>query len=457
MIIMTPKKNKSFIKQLIFALAFCLCFIAVTDIKANAYDIPANADIRTQGVFTTNGNQFTWVSFRDENWMTTTVVSGNGGFREDYDFDCYHSGEWSPFVVYPQLSSEYLSNILVFEEGITNIPDHLLDGWVNGTQKKWANISRLYLPKSMTSISNSALWMIRGITTIYCYPESEAHKFCEEHGYNYSLIIDSSTLQKPVVTAPVAKKIEYDGKAHPLVKAGSTTAGTMYYGIEENYFGYSKINYSAEIPTASEIGDYKVYYKVEGDYTVEATTPQYFTVSIKPAKAKISECKNTSDGVFLSWKKVKGAAGYYVYRDGVHILTISSADTTSCYDSSSRYETEGTKHKYQVAAMKDNRFIGELSKAVSIYLLATQNNFTITAGSKKATIKIPSPKKGCKYIIYRSSKPDSGYKKVGSTTSTYTDKKLKKGSYYYKVVVCKSFGGKKYYSDYSVAHLIEIK
>ena len=59
-----------------------------------------------------------------------------------------------------------------------------------------------------------------------------------------------------------------------------------------------------------------------------------------------------------------------------------------------------------------------------------------------------------RYVIYRSSKKNSGYKKIATVKSnkkTYTDsKKLKKGKkYYYKIKAYKKVEGKKIYTQYS--------
>ena len=67
----------------------------------------------------------------------------------------------------------------------------------------------------------------------------------------------------PVVTAPTAKTLTYNGNAQELVEAGSTTGGTLQYKLG------SDGQYGTEIPTATDAADaehaYAVYYKVVGD------------------------------------------------------------------------------------------------------------------------------------------------------------------------------------------------
>ena len=62
-----------------------------------------------------------------------------------------------------------------------------------------------------------------------------------------------------VTTAPAAKTLVYTGSAQELVTAGVTSDGTLKYKLGENG------EWGETIPTATDAGDYKVYYKVVGD------------------------------------------------------------------------------------------------------------------------------------------------------------------------------------------------
>lgn len=82
----------------------------------------------------------------------------------------------------------------------------------------------------------------------------------------------------PTLTAPKGKAgLVYSGQAQALVEAGTTTAGTMEYSLDGK-------TYAAAIPTGTNAGVYKVYYRVNGgtNYdTVTGTDP----VSVAIAKA----------------------------------------------------------------------------------------------------------------------------------------------------------------------------
>ncbi len=76
------------------------------------------------------------------------------------------------------------------------------------------------------------------------------------------------------VTAPVANTLTYNGSAQALITAGSANVGEMQYSTDG-------VEYSATIPTATNAGDYTVYYKVIGDANYNDTEPATVTVTIK--------------------------------------------------------------------------------------------------------------------------------------------------------------------------------
>jgi methionine-rich copper-binding protein CopC len=77
----------------------------------------------------------------------------------------------------------------------------------------------------------------------------------------------------PTLDAPTANKLTYSGKAQALISAGMVTGGTMVYSLDGN-------NFSTEIPTATNAGNYTIYYKVLGDDNHLDSEIQNLTVSI---------------------------------------------------------------------------------------------------------------------------------------------------------------------------------
>ena len=77
----------------------------------------------------------------------------------------------------------------------------------------------------------------------------------------------------PVVTAPTANTLTYNGNEQELVTAGSATFGTLLYSLDGT-------DYSTDIPTATDVGTYTVYYMVEGSDNWNAVEAQSLEVAI---------------------------------------------------------------------------------------------------------------------------------------------------------------------------------
>lgn len=79
-----------------------------------------------------------------------------------------------------------------------------------------------------------------------------------------------------LTTAPQALELVYSGEAQALVSAGETADGEVQYSLDGE-------NWSADIPTATEVGTYTVYYQVIGDNNHK---------NIKPASIEVAIAEN---------------------------------------------------------------------------------------------------------------------------------------------------------------------
>lgn len=92
----------------------------------------------------------------------------------------------------------------------------------------------------------------------------------------YFSVVDNSK-QDPTYTAPTANLgLTYNGREHILINAGHTEGGIMQYRLDGG-------TYSTTLPTATNAGDYTVYYKVVGDAAHNDTAEQSITVTIGKA------------------------------------------------------------------------------------------------------------------------------------------------------------------------------
>lgn len=85
----------------------------------------------------------------------------------------------------------------------------------------------------------------------------------------------------------------------------------------------------------------------------------------------------------------------------------------------------------------------EMSRSAAAVQLGTARSLRSTADHRQVTLQIASVDGAEGYIIYRSLKKDSGFKKIGATrTTTYTDDQVIPGkTYYYKAAACAKVSG----------------
>ena len=123
-----------------------------------------------------------------------------------------------------------------------------------------------------------------GTTTIRAtVAEGATYAYPEEHTAAYNLTVDRGT---PAVTAPSAKSLTYSGNDQDLVRAASVKGGTVRYQMTtSDSKPISTSDFTAAIPTATNVGTYYVWYYVQGDGNhndTEISGPVSVKVNRKP-------------------------------------------------------------------------------------------------------------------------------------------------------------------------------
>ena len=140
--------------------------------------------------------------------------------------------------------------------------------------------------------------------------------------------------------------------------------------------------------------------------------------------------------VNVTVEAVKDAASYDVYRvvkgKATKVGTTAAGKTTV----KDKKAVKGASY-YAVAVSKDGKAVSKAGAAVAVKLAKAPKIQKATAGSKNAKLSWKKVK-GAKVVVYRSTKKNSGYKKVATTrknaTSVTNKKGLKAGNtYYYKI------------------------
>ena len=167
----------------------------------------------------------------------------------------------------------------------------------------------------------------------------------------------------------------------------------------------------------------------EYTYTVRAykgtDRSYYHTDGIKTTKLSnpvLTAAENASGGIKVTWKAVKGAEGYHVYRKTSNSswVRLTSVSSISYTDSSSL--SNGTKYIYTVRAFKGSDRSWYNSNGVSETRI--ESPLLVSAENNSGGIKVTwqSVKGATGYRIFR--KPAGGsWKHIATTSSTaYTDK-----------------------------------
>ena len=166
----------------------------------------------------------------------------------------------------------------------------------------------------------------------------------------------------------------------------------------------------------------------------------------------------TYNSVRLTWKAVKDAEGYQIYRasskDGVY-KKIAATGKTAFTDK--RLST-GKAYYYKVCAygtVDEVIQCGEFSKAVKGVPKTKAPSFSLQGGNNSIKISWKGVSGATGYRIYRASSKKGTFKLVkvtGGKVRSYTSHKLKsRRTYYYKMRSYRVVDGKRIYSNYSIA------
>lgn len=236
----------------------------------------------------------------------------------------------------------------------------------------------------------------------------------------------------------------------------------------KNWMSDNELEWSSSKPAVAAVsskGMVKAYkmgstvIRVSSNEDSDAFASYTLYVSGQPPKdlaAKVTSATATGGQVKLTWKKVSDAKKYRIYRynSSTKLYTCIGTSATNSY--TDRTVVPNQYYYYKVSAMADHILTEtELSEKVRI----------MVPGSVTAKVTQASTQKGIRiawnrssradgYVIYRSTKKNSGFKKIASVSSNkklyYYDKQAKIGkTYYYRVKTYKEQFDKTYYSAYS--------
>ncbi len=146
-------------------------------------------------------------------------------------------------------------------------------------------------------------------------------------------------------TAPIAANKTYNGSAQTIAAGGSASGGTIYYGLgSSTTSGPSSSSWSTTLPSATNAGDYYIWYKVTGDSNhndVAATYAAKATISkrtVTPTAPTLTTGTLTYDGT----DKTLANAGSTT-AGGTMYYYVSTSSTTPTFSISTWKQSIDTK------------------------------------------------------------------------------------------------------------------
>ncbi len=185
-------------------------------------------------------------------------------------------------------------------------------------------------------------------------------------------------------------------------------------------------------------------------------------VSVPANTARVTAKQDGDRRVKVTWKKVKNASAYYIYRSkkkDTGFAQVAKVSASKLVYVDKKVKANQTYY-YKVVSDRNSFYsTGKSSKAVKVAKLP-DNTKKVTAKqdeAKRVKISWKKVKGAVRYHIYRSAKKNSGFAriaKVSASKQVYVDKKAKAGkTYYYKVVT----EGKGNYSSGKVSNAVKVK
>lgn len=173
------------------------------------------------------------------------------------------------------------------------------------------------------------------------------------------------------------------------------------------------------------------------------------------AKTGVSASSPTGK-ITVKWNKSYGATSYIVYRASAKNGTYKkiAAVTTTSYTDAGAVKNKNWYYKVVAKAGYTSTVSSKSSCSTAMMVLTSPQNVKASSGKKTLKITWKKNSKANGYIVYRSAKKNSGYKRAATIKTnskvTYTDKTAKKGkTYYYRIKAYKKISGKYYYSTSS--------
>ena len=368
-----PQSRSVCLGKRLFLMLFLL-ISAVTGVKADAYI----TDLVVLGEYYESDINTLKTQYTNNGWtVVNTDLNSGAGSNSYYVYLAYKtSGSANPETGYVTdiVASTSSKNTLTYDNRTySKVPTN---SGFNGDLNKGASGAYIYLyyTRERTGLSGNGgqQRVIKSISTSNSSTNTsiqwaegnsgavDANKGASGSHIYMNMSFGTQTLT--VSTHPTfVSNFTYDGASHLLVPNAPTgNYGTMMYKVNNG-------SWSSSLPSAKNVGNYTVYYRLEA-YYANNSTEYSKTITINPPITKPSSLKGGFNQelkqITLTWN-VGSLAGNYtdykwtVYRGGVRIATLaqnvrSYTDTTYPIDSSVDYEVYYVSNFWDIGTKRND-------------------------------------------------------------------------------------------------------
>lgn len=233
---------------------------------------------------------------------------------------------------------------------------------------------------------------------------------------------------------------------------------------EKDYTAETWKNFAAALNSAKEINGKSSATQAEVDAAVASLLEASQKLAPVPAPVKapssVKAAWKGAKSIQVSWKKSSNAKKYEVYRSYSRQAGYKRIKTVTGTSYTDKGASAGKTAYYKVVAVDGNRKSAD-SKTVSAYIVKAPAGLKASAKKKTVTVSFKKSDKASGYVIYRASKKNGKYAKVATLKSGKSVKKafkkMKKGTYYYKVRAYRTVDKKNVYSSYSAVKPVKVK
>ena len=233
-------------------------------------------------------------------------------------------------------------------------------------------------------------------------------------------VVKSFAIEKANVVlsgAPTAKNLEYNGTAQQLVNAGVCTNGVLKYRLENG-------EYLNTIPTSTNAGEYKVYYKVFGGENYFDSDESFVTVTITPKEIVIIWQENE----FVYTGSIQTISAKYKNTSNEDVDLVVNIDrefrnvgtytaTVSFAANDNNYKLPSVNQKtFNIAKAKVQKPVADTTKYIynseeQTYIVSSSDKYQVT-GNKRTDAGV--------YTVLVSLNDKTNYEWADSTTTDLT-------------------------------------